>query len=257
METQVDEVARNLTRQSRPAKGKPASRQRLRHYHHGDLRAALLEAGEKELAEKGLEGFTLRGAARRAGVSHAAPAHHFKDVSDLLTELAAVGFERFTEFLLRFGESEPKGTIDYIVALGRGYATFAARNPHFLPLIFRVASVRDNARYNAAAAAAFQLPVEAVGAYFGSADPMADPALTATVIGLWSTVHGFSDLLLAGQLYKGGPHLTEDALINNLLPAIVRQFFAGQMPRRKRIRKGAGSETAGPSRLGLRPRISG
>lgn len=246
----MDEIARNPARQSRPARGKRASRQRLQHpYHHGDLRAALLEAGEKELADNGVEGFTLRGAARRAGVSHAAPAHHFKDVSELLTELAAVGFERFAEFLLRFGESAPKGTIDYIVAIGRGYATFALRNPHFLRLIFRVAGIRDNARYNAAGEAAFRIPVEAVGAYYGSADPMADPALTATVIGLWSTVHGFSDLMLAGQLHKGGPHVTEETLINDLLPAIIRQFFAGQLPRRRRTKKSAGSpaltETSG------------
>ena len=58
-------------------------------YHHGDLRKALLDAAEAELAEKGVEGFTLRGCAKRAGVSHAAPAHHFKDANALLTALAA------------------------------------------------------------------------------------------------------------------------------------------------------------------------
>ena len=64
-------------------------------YHHGDLRAALLEAGEAELAEHGVEGFSLRGVAKRAGVSHAAPAHHFRDANGLLTALAAEGFRRF------------------------------------------------------------------------------------------------------------------------------------------------------------------
>ena len=59
-------------------------------YHHGDLRKALIEAAEAELAEKGVEGFTLRGCAKRAGVSHAAPAHHFKDANALLTALAVV-----------------------------------------------------------------------------------------------------------------------------------------------------------------------
>ena len=48
-------------------------------YHHGDLRNALLAAAEVELTEKGIEGFSLRGVAKRAGVSHAAPAHHFRD----------------------------------------------------------------------------------------------------------------------------------------------------------------------------------
>jgi len=70
---------------------KPADR-----YHHGDRRDALLLAGEGVLAEREVKGFTLRECARRAGVSHAAPAHHFSDVRGFLSELAAVGFDRLT-----------------------------------------------------------------------------------------------------------------------------------------------------------------
>ena len=71
------------------------SRPKIGAYHHGDLRKALLVAAEAELVEKGLEGFTLRCCAKRAGVSHAAPAHHFKDANALLTALATEGYERF------------------------------------------------------------------------------------------------------------------------------------------------------------------
>ena len=60
-------------------------------YHHGDLRAALLRAAEAELNEAGIEAFSLRRVAKRAGVSHAAPAHHFRDVRGLLTALSAEG----------------------------------------------------------------------------------------------------------------------------------------------------------------------
>ena len=66
-------------------------------YHHGDLRAALIAAAEEELAENGVDGFTLRGCARRAGVSHAAPAHHFKDVRALFTALATIGLRRLAD----------------------------------------------------------------------------------------------------------------------------------------------------------------
>ena len=59
-------------------------------YHHGDLREALVTSGRKLLEEKGIRGFTLRECARRAEVSHAAPAHHFASMDDLLAELAAV-----------------------------------------------------------------------------------------------------------------------------------------------------------------------
>ena len=61
-------------------------------YHHGDLRNALLDAAETVLAARGVEAFSLRACAKEAGVSHAAPAHHFRDVAGLLTALAARGF---------------------------------------------------------------------------------------------------------------------------------------------------------------------
>ena len=60
-------------------------------YHHGDLKEALLAAAESVLDDHGLQGFTLRECARRAGVSHAAPKHHFGDVRGVLTEVAARG----------------------------------------------------------------------------------------------------------------------------------------------------------------------
>ncbi len=66
-------------------------------YHHGDLREALITAGRSLLEEKGLTGFTLRECARRAEVSHAAPAHHFKSVDDLLAEIATQGFGQLME----------------------------------------------------------------------------------------------------------------------------------------------------------------
>jgi len=69
-------------------------------YHHGDLREALLEAAEALLREEGVPGLTLRACARRAGVSHAAPKHHFADLSELLSAVAARGFDRLTVALV-------------------------------------------------------------------------------------------------------------------------------------------------------------
>src|SRR5579864_3074733 len=65
-------------------------------YHHGELREALAVAGRKLLEEKGLRGFTLRECARRAQVSHAAPAHHFASLDDLLAEIATRGYHELT-----------------------------------------------------------------------------------------------------------------------------------------------------------------
>src|SRR3982751_372137 len=69
-------------------------------YHHGALRDALLEAAERVLERDGLPGLTLRAVAREAGVSHAAPTHHFGDLTGLLSELAAIGYTRFNAAMI-------------------------------------------------------------------------------------------------------------------------------------------------------------
>ena len=195
-------------------------------YHHGDLRAALIAAGEAELAEKGVAGFTLRGCARRAGVSHAAPAHHFKDVRALLTALATLGFGRLSASMESHAAGIPPGSLDHIVAIGLGYVAFAERYPSSFGLIFSVDSLDfGDGSLAAAAAEAFGYPVRAVGAYHGVDDPMADPRLATIVTGIWSIVHGFSGLLLAGQFDK---HLGFDrrAAAARLVPAMLTRHFA-------------------------------
>src|SRR3954462_7174526 len=74
-------------------------------YHHGALHDALLKAAEKVLERDGLAGLTLRAVARQAGVSHAAPTHHFGDLSGLLSELAAIGFRQFNAAMAAAGSS--------------------------------------------------------------------------------------------------------------------------------------------------------
>jgi AcrR family transcriptional regulator len=200
-------------------------------YHHGDLRAALIAAAEEELAENGVDGFTLRGCARRAGVSHAAPAHHFKDVRALFTALATIGLRRLADVTEAFGREAPAGTADHFVAIGRGYVTFAVENPAYFRLIFRAGLLdRDNADFQAAGAAAFAVPVAAVGAAFGSSDPMADPGLAPIVVGLWSIVQGFSDLLLSDQFRKAVEGGDRRVLIERLLPPIIARFVSENAP---------------------------
>src|SRR5271166_4689161 len=75
--------------------GRRALRAEATPYHHGALRDALLQAAERVLERDGLPGLTLRAVAREAGVSHAAPTHHFGDLTGLVSELAAIGFRQF------------------------------------------------------------------------------------------------------------------------------------------------------------------
>lgn len=219
------------TPRTNPANAPSAPARTAAAYHHGDLRAALLAAAELELAEKGVDGFTLRGCARRAGVSHAAPAHHFKDVRALLTALAAIGFARLSASMADCAEGIPPGGIDYIVAIGRGYVRFAVDNPHLYNLIFRSALLDcDDPVHGAAGDSAFAYPVRAVGAYRGSDDPMSDPQLAIEVVGIWSMVHGLAGLLIDGQFSKHTGK-TQQQLADELAPALTRQFMEGPAKR--------------------------
>lgn len=169
-------------------------------YHHGDLRRALLDAAEAELIERGVEGFTLRGVARRAGVSHAAPAHHFKDTAAMLTALAAVAAERLTATLRQRKASATNNPRARLVASGIGYIEFALANPALFKLLFgseRPAS--DDPELVRNATAAFADLVEGIEAVAGS-DPLSTPDGRVDVAAAWSLVHGAASLLIAGRM---------------------------------------------------------
>lgn len=193
-------------------------------YHHGDLREALLVAAEQELKEKGVEGFTLRGCARRAGVSHAAPAHHFRDADALLTALAGVGFRRFTDAM---EARRPRASADdreRLVALGLGYIDFATAEPALFRLMF--ASGRpdfDDPELQRIASGALGTLVEAVGAVRGG-DPWSDKAAMLDVAAAWSMVHGIADLALSKRMKfmdESGLSQDLDAAYRNLIERIL------------------------------------
>src|SRR3546814_1306446 len=106
-------------------------------YHHGARRAALIEATEAILAERGLEGFTLREAARRVDVSPAAPLHHFGSAAGLLTEVAVLGFEALTQHLREGAQSGGSDPGARLRAQGMGYVRFALAYPARFQLMFR------------------------------------------------------------------------------------------------------------------------
>lgn len=169
-------------------------------YHHGDLRAALLTAGEAELNEKGIEAFSLRGVAKRAGVSHAAPAHHFGDVNGLLSDLAAVGHRRFVAVQERRQKKAGSNPAAQLVAAGLGYIDFAMANPALFDLMF--SSKRpDFCRGELAEAAtlAFRKLLEDVGRFRGG-HPCEDEAMMADAMATWAMVHGLAGLLNGGRM---------------------------------------------------------
>lgn len=104
-------------------------------YHHGDLPAALRAAAAELVAERGTSGFSLRETARRAGVSHAAPAHHFGDLRGLFTSLAAEGFAILNDAMA--ASADITDARDRLEAIGKAYVRTALRYPGHFAVIFQ------------------------------------------------------------------------------------------------------------------------
>ena len=176
-------------------------------YHHGSLRKALIDAGEKVLAEVGFSGFTLRACARRALVSHSAPKHHFGDVSGLLTAIAARGFERLSRQLRR--EMKKAASLEEeFSATSRAYLRFAERYPEHFRIMFRSDLVdKTNAELQIAAADTFVELTNVIMRQTGKPEVNRTEVMEADVvrdviddimIG-WCHIHGLAHLRLEQQ----------------------------------------------------------
>ncbi|CAM2887150.1 TetR family transcriptional regulator [Mycobacterium intermedium] len=155
-------------------------------YHHGDLRAVILAEAARLVAERGAERVSLRGLAREAGVSHAAPAHHFTDRRGLFTALATEGFRMLSEALVR---ARPR-----FADAALAYVRFALEHPGHYQVMFNRSlldgSDPEFAAAEAAAAAELSRGVETLR------DPNARSDPAGAQLAAWSLVHGFSTLWL-------------------------------------------------------------
>jgi len=189
-------------------------------YHHGTLRQALLEAGDSVLRDHGLKGFTLRECARRAGVSHAAPKHHFGDVGGFLTEIAASGFDQLTRQLEK--EITRAANLDEeFINTTRAYADFAAENPEHFRIMFRcdLLSITSE-RLAQAAGETYTVLTNVVLRQRGEpelAGPVYEEQVSRTVIDdialSWSHIHGLAHLKLEQQLSMLPAATHDDVLI--------------------------------------------
>jgi AcrR family transcriptional regulator len=167
-------------------------------YHHGRLREALLAAALELVREQGAAALSLREVARRAGVSHAAPAHHFGDKAGLLTALAVEGFRLFAAAQragAARGGDDPQLRFGW---LGWAYVMFAAEHRAYFEVMFRPELLRrDDPTLAEVGLAAYEILLEGVRAALG--DPTPD-ALTVNATLAWSQAHGLATLWLDGNL---------------------------------------------------------
>jgi AcrR family transcriptional regulator len=190
-------------------------------YHHGHLRRALLDAALQVLTEEGLAGLTLRAVARRAGVSEAAPYHHFASKAALVEALVVETLQQLAQALQEAAQAKAGTPLDRLVAVGVAYVRFALEHRAGFHILYRpelrqlshpMPDKDDMVRspIDRAGMAAYQVLLDAIVAcqLAGIVVP-GDPlplALTA-----WATVHGLAQLLLDGVV-------VEEILPQNVLP---------------------------------------
>jgi len=161
-------------------------------YHHGDLPNALRRAAVDVIDERGLGSFSLREVARRAGVSHTAPAHHFGDVRGLLTSVATEGFDALFEST-RQAAADFDDPVERLTAIGEAYVTLARSNHAHCEVMFRMDVVDpDDADLQTAGMRAYAVLEDTVRSLIDREDLTVD--LDSATWFCWSTMQGLVTL---------------------------------------------------------------
>ena len=165
-------------------------------YHHGDLRAALIDAALDVIGEIGPQGLTIREVARRAGVSHAAPYRHYADKDELILAVVERGFELLDETMVAARRAAGEDKLAQFAAAGEAYLDFALHSPTYYRVMFSGDLLSSNGQeaLRHTSSAAFQQIMDdlVMCQQMGIIRP-GDPLLQA--ISIVSTVHGFVSLV--------------------------------------------------------------
>ncbi len=171
-------------------------------YHHGNLREALIAAAADILAEEGIEALSLRKAARRAGVSQAAPYSHFRDKTDLLASVAEIGFQRLALKMVDDAQGV-RDPFEKLQAISTSYIDFAARNaPLFLLMYGReFGNMKEHPTLAMSAGKSYSLFANTVNACVKD-NPGVDGK--AATVAAWGMIHGLASLLVDGKVTPVG-----------------------------------------------------
>jgi AcrR family transcriptional regulator len=216
-----------LPRKDQTGPTKPDTTKSEASYHHGDLRTALIAAARHLLETEGREALSLRAAARAAGVSQAAPYHHFASKEALLAAIAAQGFDELTEAMTKRMAKESHANAR-LNASGIGYVAFAVNNPELFALMFGGvtqqssgdAALGDAATLREAGGRAYGVLQAAIAEAQAAKGGTAEDAPLA---GLWSWcgVHGLAKLIIEQKLDPkryGAPNA--EALVTAMLARV-------------------------------------
>jgi AcrR family transcriptional regulator len=206
-------------RRAKPKAKRPGS------YHHGELKSALLDAAASVLADHGVEGFTLRECARRAGVSHGAPAHHFSDVRGLLSAFTAQSFEQLEALTHEYQRKAPPDGFSQLLASGTAYVDYALTERARFQLMFRSDRLDTSDEHlRRAGQAVFGILQETMArtSAEAGAEGVMLPEKTALA---WSIVHGFATLMLENAGFASQVHGDRDKAL-----ALIRKVITLNRP---------------------------
>lgn len=162
-------------------------------YHHGDLRAQLIAAVRDLVETHGPDGFSVAEAARRAGVSSAAPYKHFKDRHEILRGVVSEAMDRLHAAMEAGAAAHPAGSLEGVAAIGLAYVNFARAEPGVFRLVFGLTEGHENAPdLQQKGESCLGVVVQAVAARLSL--PPDDPEVQRRAYMLWSFVHGHSFL---------------------------------------------------------------
>ncbi|MEM9757077.1 MAG: TetR/AcrR family transcriptional regulator [Pseudomonadota bacterium] len=190
-------------------------------YHHGDLRANLVEATRQLVETHGPDRFSVSDACRAAGVSTAAPYRHFADREEMLLAVAVAGMDRFKAVMAEATVGHRRGSLDALTALGQAYVDFALREPGVFRQIFGLKQ-RDlgHAEMEAKGMAVYQMLLEQIAAYLG--EPEVNDKVRARAFPLWTHVHGLCFLLIDEKTSKVGLEIDREAILRTTAERLLR-----------------------------------
>lgn len=164
-------------------------------YHHGDLRAHLIAAVGELVESHGPEGFSIAEAARRAGVSTAAPYKHFADRDEILRAVAASAMDQLRRDMAAAAAAHPPGSLEAVAAIGQAYVAFARAQPGAFRLAFGLTEGHEaDPLLRETGECCYAVVEEAVSAYAGH--PVGSDAVRRASYFLWCFVHGHSFLTI-------------------------------------------------------------
>ena len=204
---------------TRIPKPERAARKKASNYHHGALWDALIHAAREILESQGYEALTLRAAARRVGVSQAAPYNHFADKAALLAAIAGQGFGEFAAAMRQELDAAVEAQAR-LNATGIAYVAFATTNPGLFKLMFGSSAhqVFDHPELDAARTSAYEVLRGAVRSVHAS-EPRHAPDEPLESLRSWALVHGLATMINEGTI---APRIYGASSARELTTALLR-----------------------------------